>query len=309
MTPRSAADLSVAKQLVPARLETTSKCELLEMPAPYPLPNSRVLLLEPAGSYGPDLVRQLLDGTYDKPFILDCGALRFLHFDLDKVQSLMRCDDPDALCLRYTRKMMSFLLFNRQPRRILILGLGGGSLAKFCYRYLPSATITAIEIDPHVMALREEFRVPSDDERFRVLQGDGIRYVAFRGRRKDIILVDTYDRHGAAPGLASAQFYLNARRRLTLGGVLVMNIHGDAHERADEFARIRGVFGKRVIALPVREDGNLIVLAFRTDAAVRNWPRRERLAHALEKRFGLNFPRFVRKMTRSPKVTALRAPT
>jgi spermidine synthase len=286
----------------------TSQRELLEIPAPFPLPNGSVLLLEPAGSCETELGRQLLEGTYNKPFILNCGALRFLHFDLDRVQSLMRCDDPDALCLRYTRKMMAFLLFNAQPRRILILGLGGGSLAKFCYRHLPSSTVTAVEIDPDVIALREEFRVPSDDERFCVLQGDGIDYVALRGPRKDVILIDTYDRHGAAPGLASAQFYLNARRRLTLSGVLVINIHGDAYERAGQFATIRGVFGKQVIALPVREDGNLIVLAFRTDAAVRNWARRERLAHALEERFGLNFPRYVRKMTRSPPVTALRAP-
>jgi spermidine synthase len=309
MTPRSATDnLPAAEQSALVRFELTRKCDLLEIPVPFPLPNSRVLLREPAGSYEPELSRQLLDGTYGKPFILDCGALRFLHFDLDKVQSLMRCDDPNALCLRYTRKMMAFLLFNPRPRRILILGLGGGSLAKFCYRHLPSATITAVEIDPHVMALREEFRVPADDERFRVLQGDGIRYVALQGPRKDVILVDTYDCHGAALGLASAQFYLNARRRLTLGGVLVINIHGDTDERAFQFARIRGVFGKRVIALPVREDGNLIVLAFRTDGAVRNWARRERLALALEERFGLNFPRYVRKMTRSPTVTALRTP-
>jgi spermidine synthase len=308
MTPPSADDgLAAAKQLLLARSETAGKCELLELPSPFPLPNSRVLLREPAGSYGPELSRQLLDGTYDKPFILDCGALRFLHFDFDKVQSLMRCDEPDALCLRYTRKMMAFLLFNPEPRRILILGLGGGSLAKFCYRHLPSAAITAIEIDSLVIALRGEFCVPSDDDRFRVLEGDGTRYVALRGPRKDVILVDTYDCHGAAPGLASAQFFLNARRRLTLGGVLVMNIHGDADERARQYARIRSAFGKRVIALPVREDGNLIALAFRTDNAVRNWARREHLAHALEERFGLNFPRFVRKMTRSPKVTTLRA--
>jgi hypothetical protein len=67
--------------------------------------------------------------------------------------------------------------------------------------------------------------------------------------------------------------------------------------------------GKRLIALPVREDGNLIVLAFRADAAARNWARRERLAHALAERFGLNFPRYVRKMMRSPTVAALRALT
>jgi hypothetical protein len=67
--------------------------------------------------------------------------------------------------------------------------------------------------------------------------------------------------------------------------------------------------GKRLIVLPVREDGNLIVLAFRADAAARNWARRERLAHALAERFGLNFPRYVRKMMRSPTVAALRALT
>jgi spermidine synthase len=245
-----------------------------------------VLLLEPAGSCGPDLGKRLLEGTYDKPFILDHGALRFLQFDLDSVQSLMRHDDPDALCLRYTRKMTAFLLFNPQPRRILILGLGGGgSLAKFCYRCLPSATITALEIDPHVMALREEFRVPSDDARFRVLQGDGVEYVAQDGPRNDVILVDAYDRHGVAPQLATAQFYHDAKRRLTLGGVLVTNISGALYERASHFAKLREVFGKRVIALPVREDGNLIILAFRADVTVRNWARRERVAHALESIF------------------------
>jgi spermidine synthase len=135
-----------------------------------------------------------------------------------------------------------------------------------------------------------------------------VEYVARHGPRQDVILVDAYDRHGVAPQLAAAEFYLDAKRRLTLGGVLVMNIYGDAYERACHFTRIRDVFGKRVIALPVREDGNLIVLAFRTDAGVRNWARRVRLARALEERFGLNFPRYVRKMMRSPTVAALRGP-
>jgi spermidine synthase len=112
-----------------------------------------------------------------------------------------------------------------------------------------------------------------------------------------------------APELATAQFYHDAKRRLTLGGVLVTNISGTVYERTSHFAKVREVFGKRVIVLPVREDGNLIVLAFRAAAAARNWARRERLAHVLEERFGLNFPRYVRKMIRSPTVAALRALT
>ena len=85
--------------------------------------------------------------------------------------------------LAYTRKMMAFLMFNSQPRRILQLGLGGGSLAKFCYRYLPDASITVVEIDSDVLALRDEFQVPADDARFRVVQGNGVEYVAAPGAR------------------------------------------------------------------------------------------------------------------------------
>ena len=49
----------------------------------------------------------------------------------------MSLDEPDALVTAYTRKMMAFLLFNPAPKRIAMVGLGGGSLAKFCYRNLP----------------------------------------------------------------------------------------------------------------------------------------------------------------------------
>ena len=288
---------------------TPGKQRLLEIPNPFPVPDSRVLLLEPADGCAPELCKRLLEGTYDKPFVLDHGALRYLHFDINRVESLMHCSDPDALCLRYTRKMMAFLLFNPAPHRILLLGLGGGSLAKFCYRRLPSSTITVVESDPNVIALREEFRVPSDDERFHVLQADGVRYVAGRGPRKDVILVDAYDRHGIAPPeLATAQFYDEVSRRLSIGGVLVVNLFGDTYQRGSHLGAIYGVFGKRVIVLPVHKTENFIVLAFPSDAAVRDWERLEHLAHRLKGRFGLNFPRYLRKI-RSFTMTTACVPT
>jgi spermidine synthase len=269
---------------------------LLELASPPPLAPGRLRLLEPVGSSHAKLLEQLLDGTYKKPFIEDCGPLRYLHFELDNVQSVMRLDDPDALCLAYTRKMMAFLLFNSEPRRILQLGLGGGSLAKFCYRYLPEAQITVLEIDPDVLALREEFRVPPDDQRFRIVEGNGVEYVAGRAPRDDIILVDACDRDGLSPTLLAPEFYPNLRRRLTTAGVLVVNICGDETEAESHLARIRGVFGQRLITLAAREDGNLIVLGFRTEP--RAWDGAELDIHArkLEERFGLAFPRYVRQM-------------
>jgi spermidine synthase len=277
---------------------------LLELASPAPLAPGRLRLLEPDGSSQSALLKQLIDGTYDKPFIEDCGPLRYLHFDLDNVQSVMRHDDPDALCLAYTRKMMTFLLFNAEPRRILLLGLGGGSLVKFCYRHLPGTRITVLEIDPNVLALREEFQVPPDDERFRVVQGDGVAYIGGRvpstdGRpsaREDVILVDACDRYGLSPTLAAPDLYANLRRRLAVGGVLVMNVCGEPVEIESHIARIRGVFGERVISLPAKEDGNLIVMGFRTAPKAWDGAELDRRARKLEERFGLAFPRYVRQM-------------
>jgi spermidine synthase len=276
---------------------------LFELATPGPggapaLAPGRLRLLEPTGTSQSELLKRLTDGTYDKPFIQDCGPLRYLHFDLDNVQSVMRHDDPDALCLAYTRKMMTFLLFNDEPRRILQLGLGGGSLAKFCYRHLPKTRITVVEIDPHVLALREEFKVPPDDERFRVVQDDGVAYIARPANREDVILVDACDRNGLSPALAAPDLYANLRRRLAVGGVLVMNICGEDIEVESHLARIRGVFGERIINLPAKEDGNLIVLAFRAEPKEREGDDLDRHARKLEARFGLAFPRYVRQMVR-----------
>lgn len=58
-----------------------------------------------------------------------------------------------------------------------MIGLGGGSLAKYCYRHFPQTEITVIEISPDVIALRNEFAILADDTRFRVLPGDSSHWV------------------------------------------------------------------------------------------------------------------------------------
>ena len=79
--------------------------------------------------------------------------------------------------MEYTPKMMAFLLFNPNPEHIAVIGLGGGSLAKFCYRNLSRSRITVVEISQDFIALREEFCIPKDNERFRVVHDDGARYI------------------------------------------------------------------------------------------------------------------------------------
>lgn len=269
---------------------------LLSIASAYPEEQCTLRLLEPPGSCRQSLRQRLFDGTYDKPFIVDSGSRRFLHFDLDAVQSAMFVQHPDRLSLAYTRKMMAFLLFNRAPMRILLLGLGGGSLAKFCYRHLPGATVTAVEVNPHVIALREAFCIPSDDNHFRVIYADGATYVARLRRSKDVILADACDRFGVAPALGTLEFYQNAYRCLSPGGVLVTNTCGDIHCRAAHVAKIRGVFGDELITLRVGRDGNLIVFAFKEGRPHLDWELLQTAALNLKRRFGLDFPRYVQRI-------------
>jgi spermidine synthase len=253
-------------------------------------------VLEPPGSSQKDLWEALMDGTYNKPFILDSGARRCLHFDLDAVQSVMQLEDPDKLCLAYTRKMMAFLLFNRAPKRILLLGLGGGSLAKFCYRRLNCASITAIEVNPDVIALRDEFLIPADDERFRVIRADGMAYVSSLALRKDVILADACDRLGVAPAFNAIEFYQNVRRGLSRRGVFVINLCGDAHSRSAHMLKIRETFGSQCLRLQVRTNGNVIVLAFREEPPEIDWVALKATAADLKRKFELDFPNYLQRI-------------
>jgi spermidine synthase len=279
-----------------------SKPALLAIESPYPEAHSMLRFLEPPDSCPRTLWERLFEGTYDKPFIVDNGRRRFLHFDLDAVQSAMELENPTRLALAYTRKMMAFLLFNRAPERILLLGLGGGSLVKFCYGHLHSATLTAVEVNPDVIALREEFLIPSDDNRFRVIRADGAAYISALAPCKDVILADACDREGVAPELSSVEFYQNARRCLAPGGVFVTNMCGDADACAAHLVKLRNAFDDEFLSLPVGPGGNVIVFAFREPRESVPWKRLEADAATLKRRYGLDFPRYVRRIALDMKL-------
>jgi hypothetical protein len=77
-----------------------------------------------------------------------------------------------------------------------------------------------------------------------------------------------------------------------------MNVCGDNYVRAAHMARIRGTFGDHVVTLQTKDEGNLIVIASRRALLGGNTCDRESDARALQQRFGLNFPRYLRKMKR-----------
>src|SRR5690606_4115144 len=96
-------------------------------------------------------------------YISEKFGVRTLHIGSDTVQSSMRLAKPYDLEVTYTRSMMAFLLFHPQPEHIIMIGLGGGSLAKFVHHYMPRTETVAVEINPQVVNIaRQFFQVPED---------------------------------------------------------------------------------------------------------------------------------------------------
>ncbi|WP_332878785.1 fused MFS/spermidine synthase [Massilia sp. S19_KUP03_FR1] len=158
------------------------------------------------------------------PQVITRRGRRTLEFSPGDIQSEMRLARPWALVLAYSRAMMCFALFVPRPRHIVMVGLGGGSLAKFCHRAFPHTHITVIEVRADVIALRAQFCIPPDDARFRIVDADAVDWLADHPACCDVIVLDGFDRSGLPPALASAAFYGDCRRALLDDGVLVANL-------------------------------------------------------------------------------------
>ena len=233
-------------------------------------------------------------------------GIRSLHLGSDTVQSSMKLSDPDALVLSYTRAMMAFLLFRPRPERFLMIGLGGGSLPKFVYRRLPWARTIVVETHAQVIvAARQYFSVPEDDERFAVEHADGAAWVAGHAQSCDVLMVDGYDGHDQAQALTSEKFYFDALTALTPEGVLVVNLWSSDPRSDDCLAAMRATY-KSVVCVPAERRGNVAVLAFSQALEEPKWDDLRTRARSLQTLYGLEFLHFVEGIRESNQRSASR---
>ena len=275
---------------------------LLEFPSPFAAAYGVIRLLPEAGRTPAEVLAQVAGGQYDRPFLIDDGDSRSLYFSLIYVQSVMNLHEPLKLEAAYTREMMGFLLFQPNPQRILLCGLGGGSLLKFCHARLPNASCTAVEIDPDVIAFREQFLIPPDGPRLAIVEADAADYAAQCPEAQDVILLDAFDRHGFSATTSQRSFYQDLRAVLTANGVLVANMVGSRDERLAHINLLRSVFEDNVLIVTDAEDGNFIAVAFRNPHFEPRWRWIKSQAPALEKRYGLPLVQLADKFERSRKL-------
>jgi spermidine synthase len=236
----------------------------------------------------PDFLEQLQPDYPANPYVYDDKSTRSLYFSCIAVQSSMRLSDPFELELGYTQTMMGFLLFNAEPKHILIVGLGGGSLSKYCYHQFPQARITTVEINSEVIALRDEFMIPCDDERFQIVHADASDYLATNDIQADIILLDGYDAAGLPECLSSDAFYSDCRRALSKYGVLVANLWGSNLDRLVYLKRLRGTFNTQVWCSKAFDSSNWIAFIVKRTNFFAHCHKLMSKAHTLDERYRLN---------------------
>ncbi|MEO5345086.1 MAG: hypothetical protein H7834_01755 [Magnetococcus sp. YQC-9] len=235
---------------------------------------------------------------------------RILAFDSHLTQSRMSLEHPHALMLRYTRRMMAGLLFldaaaEDAAFRVLMIGLGGGSLAKFLLYHFSACLVDAVENDPLLPGLaRRYFHLPRNN-RLNVIIEDGARFFE-RGdaSRYDFVLLDAYDQNGAVRGVYADPVVALAQESLTAHGVLAINVlHSDKILFRQVIEGVRKRFPNAALVLSVPGFSNEILFA---GPGVPPWEQREALtgrAREFEMRLGMNFPAYLTSMTRLDRHT------
>jgi predicted membrane-bound spermidine synthase len=160
----------------------------------------------------------------------------------DYTESVANLTDPDDLPLRYAQVMTIATVYPETPNKILMLGLGGGSISTYLGRFLPDAAITTVEIDPGVIKAAKTYFGLRETERMRYPSGDGRVFLNRNSERYDLILLDAY-RGGYVPfHLLTREFYTLVKQRLAPRGAAAFNVHDGTKLYASTVRTLAEVF-------------------------------------------------------------------
>lgn len=232
--------------------------------------------------------------------VLDHDGVRSLYFGTRACQSSMLLYEPGRLTLGYTRAMLAALLFNPDPARILLVGLGGGSLARFLLQQLPAVQITAVESRARVVDVARSHFDLREDVRLRIEVGDGADFLsACPDRHFDLILVDAFDSVGVHPSVQTRAFHRDARRALAPGGAVSVNLWITPGASFENLLRnMAEGFAGQILRLPVEQRANLIALGLDRPHSRQDLKRLHEHAAGLERRYGLELSRHLRSLQR-----------
>lgn len=246
-----------------------------------------------------------IETAYNDVFITKRRHQLVMSFQLkgwDYTESVSNLLDPDDLPLRYAQVMTIAAIYPETARKILMLGLGGGSISTYLGRFMPEAAITTVEIDPGVITAAKTYFGLRETERMRYRAGDGRVFLTRNDELYDLILLDAY-RGGYVPfHLLTREFYTLVKQRLTPGGAAAFNVHDGSKLYASTVKTLGEVFA--ALDLYPSGVGEVIAVASASPLDPRTLERR---AATLQERHGFRFPlpQILRRRLEQPRLQAV----
>jgi spermidine synthase len=214
------------------------------------------------------------DTFYHRIRIEEDDEARYMYFDRT-LQSAMNLKDPTALRLIYSRYTSLGFTFRPDAKKMLLIGLGGGSIPKKAQKEFPSMEIDVVEIDPEVIQIAKNSFNVREGKNLRLHAQDGRLFLSRSQNQYDIIMIDAYFSDAMPFHLATREFFELAHKKLTPNGIVVANlisaVTGPAGKIARAFVKTqRRVFPQTYVFAARRPDHasletiqNVIVIATR----------------------------------------------
>lgn len=193
------------------------------------------------------------------------GSMVCLQFSVRRDQRNQSCIDqrrPKEMVFTYTKMMMSALLLNPNPKRVLIAGLGGGTLPMALAELFPEAQIDVVEIDPAVVKVAKRFFGFTETEKLQVFAQDArvfTKRALIRADRYDLIMLDAFNGDYIPEHLMTREYLSETKSLLTDDGIIAANTFTVSRLYDHESATYHAVFGEFFNLRPWRSSNRVIL--------------------------------------------------
>ena len=231
--------------------------------------------------------------------VSELNGVRSMHIGSETIQSSMNIADPFFLELNYTKAMSLCFVFNKSPKEILVVGLGGGSIAKFFYKHSRKSVINIVELNSQVINVAKAYFKTPQSKRFNIIKGDAIRYLFDYEMEYDILLSDAFDDIGIPENFCTMEYFSLCKSRLSQHGIFMINLWGSDPKTVLYIDRIKSVFDRRVLYAATDNPGNIIVFAFNSLPSELRIASLKLRIKDLEKQFNLNLMVYFKRLIES----------
>ncbi len=162
--------------------------------------------------------------VYYRLIVFDKKSYRYLVFGTKVYQTIMDKNKPYKVLFEYARLMLSTLYLQKNLKRTLLLGLGGGSMVKYIKRHFPDTYLDIAEIDPMVIKVAKKYFNTPVAGKIKAYAYDGRIFIKRVKHKYDVIMLDAFNSEYIPFHLMTQEYFKEIKKKLAPGGIVLQNI-------------------------------------------------------------------------------------